>query len=127
MASASFVITAGRGFNLPEVISIIGSIKTNGSSPSVVTGKGFTVSQVGTGLYRITFNKVVPRIITVLAQLLKASASDTQVEVVDQDPANLYVTFRVVKTSDGTAVAPGSVNDQINFVVHGMAAKLAQV
>lgn len=125
MGSASFVVTAPRGFNLPEIVGIAGSLVTNGSTPSVNTGKGFTVSQVSTGVYRVTFNKTMPRIVSVLPSLVKAAASDTQVEVVDQDPANSYVTFRVVKTSDGTVVAPGAVGDIINFLILCMAVKLA--
>lgn len=124
MASLPFAITHFRGGNLPELQLVVGSLVTNGSSPSVNTGKGFSVSQVSTGLYRVTFNKAVPHIVSATCSLVKASASDTQVEVVDMADANGYVTFRVVKTSDGTVVAPGAVGDLIAFSIWTMAVHL---
>lgn len=126
MGSASFNLFPLEGANLATMNLIAGSIVTNTTNPSIGRGKGFTVSFVSTGLYRVTFNKTQPRIISVLCNLVKAAASDTQVEVVDQDPANGYVTFRVCKTSDGSVVAPGAVGDLINFVIFTMAKKLPQ-
>ncbi len=128
MASLPFDITQLRGANLKEVQLIAGGLVTNGSTPSISKGKGFTVSQQGTGLYRVTFNKAVPRIVAALPALIKAATSDTQVEVLEMVDASStttgYVTFRVVKTSDGTVVAPGAVGDIISFLIVCMAVKL---
>lgn len=110
--------------NLPELVTLYGTITTNGATPSVALGKGFVVTQQGTGLYRVKFNMNTPRIIAVAALLVKAAAgSATFLEVQDQTAANNYVTFRIVNAA-GAAVAPGAVGDQITFAITVMALKL---
>jgi hypothetical protein len=123
LASASFNLFPWNGGNLPYLTAICGSFQTNGASPVVLTGKGYTVTQVGTGLYRVAFNKYQPHIVSGSAELVKGSASDTDVELVDQADANQYVTWRV-KNNTGAAVAPGNVADAITFIIITMAKKL---
>ncbi len=103
---------------------IEGTITTNGATPSVAFGKGFVVTQQGTGLYRIKPNINTARIISCTGVLIKAATSATFLELQDALAANNYVTFRVVNAA-GTAVAPGAVGDQITFSLKVMTAKLA--
>lgn len=123
MASLSFNLFPLQGANLPTLSMVCGSFQTNGASPVILTGKGYTVTQVGTGLYRVAFNKYQPHIVAVSAEFVKGSASDTDVELVDQADANQYVTWRV-KNNTGAAVAPGNVADAITFIIITMAKKL---
>ena len=112
--------------SMPETLEVIGTFTTNGAAPTRTFGKGFTVSQQGTGLYRVTFNYTTPRIVAVTANLVKASTSATFLEVQDMTASNNYVTFRVVNAS-GTAVAPGNTADQITFDILIMTVKLPVV
>ena len=114
----------GGRSNQPEVLNMLGTITTNGASPSVAFGKGFTVTQQGTGLYRVKMNINTVKIIAVTAMLVKASTSVTALEVVDMLSANNYVTFRVINPTTGAAAAPGAVGDQITFDINIMTVKL---
>lgn len=123
MATKAFPQYPNKRSNLPEVLDIHGEIVTNGDSPSIHRGKGFEVSQEGTGIYRVTLNRKVGHIVTAVPYLVKASTSQTFVEVVSSDDSNNYVDFRVVNNA-GTASAPGNVADRIGFKITVMAAKL---
>ena len=112
--------------NMPETLEIVGTITTNGAAPTRTFGRGFVVTQQGTGIYRIAFNINTPRIVAVTGMLVKAATSATFLEVQDMLATNNYVTFRVVNAS-GTAVAPGAVGDQISFDIIVMTVKLPVV
>lgn len=113
--------------NMPEMLAIAGTITTNGAAPSRLRGRGYTVTQQGTGLYRITLNINTCRIVAVDGILIKATTSVTGLEVVDALETNNYVTFRVVNPTTGAAAAPGAVGDQISFVLWVMTVKLPGV
>ena len=114
----------GSRTNLPEVLNMLGTFTTNGAAPAVVSGKGFVVTQQGTGLYRVKFNINSVKIVAVTAMLVKAGTSVTALEVVDMLAANNYVTFRVINPTTGAAAAPGAVGDQITFDINIMTVKL---
>jgi len=116
----------GSRCNMPETLRIIGTITTNGAAPSRAAGRGYAVTQAGTGLYRIALNINTPRIVMATANLVKATVSQTYLEVQDMLATNNYVTFRVVNAA-GTAVAPGAVGDQISFEIVIMTVKLPVV
>jgi hypothetical protein len=116
----------GNRSNMPEVLNIIGTITTNGAAPTRTFGRGFVVTQQGTGLYRVAFNINTPRIVGVTAMLVKAAPSQTFLEIQDMLASNNYVTFRVVNNA-GAAVAPGAVGDQITFDINVMTVKLPVV
>jgi hypothetical protein len=123
VANSSKTQYPGR-VQMPETLEIVGSFQTNGASPVKITGKGYVVTQQGTGLYRIAFNINTPRIVAVTAMLVKAAPSATFLELQDMTATNNYVTFRVVNAA-GTAVAPGAVGDLITFDVLVMTVKLS--
>jgi hypothetical protein len=125
LASSKAQHPAARS-NMPEMLTISGTINTNGASPSRAAGKGYVVTQQGTGLYRIALNINSPRIVSVKGLLIKATTSATFLELQDALATNNYVTFRVVNAS-GTAVAPGAVGDQISFDITIMVNKLSVV
>ena len=112
--------------NLPEMLKISGSFQTNGAAPVRTTGKGYVVTQQGTGLYRVALNINSPRIVSALGMLVKAGTSATFLELQDVTATNNYVTFKVVNAS-GTVVAPGAVGDLITFEISIMTVKLSVV
>lgn len=113
--------------NMPEMLAIAGIFVTNGATPSRSRGRGYVVTQQGTGLYRVTLNINTPRIVAVDGILIKAATSVTGLEVVDALETNNYVTFRIVNPTTGAAAAPGAVGDQISFVIWVMTVKLPGV
>jgi len=123
LASSKAQHPAARS-NLPEMLTISGTIVTNTTTPSRAAGKGYVVTNQGTGLYRIALNINTPRIVSVKGLLVKAAASATFLELQDMLSSNNYVTFRVVNAS-GTAVVPGATTDQISFDITVMTNKLS--
>jgi hypothetical protein len=113
----------GARTNMPEVLNIIGTFQTNGAAPVRTFGRGFTVTQQGTGIYRVTFNINTPRMVAITAALIKAATSQTFLEVINLLATNNYIEFRVVNNV-GTAVAPGAVGDLISFDANIMTVKL---
>jgi hypothetical protein len=113
----------GARTNMPEVLNIIGTFQTNGAAPVRTFGRGYTVTQQGTGIYRVTFNINTPRMVAITAALIKASTSQTFLEVINLLATNNYIEFRVVNNA-GTAVAPGAVGDLISFDANIMTVKL---
>jgi len=109
--------------NQPELLLIKGRFATNGATPTINAGKGFVVTQQGTGLYRVKPNINTVKIVSAVGTLIKAATSATFLELVDTTSANNYVTFRVVDAT-GAAAAPGAVTDQIAFDISVMTVKL---
>lgn len=64
------------------IVEAFGSFTTNGASaPTVVGGKGFTVSAPSTGVYTITFDRKYPGMVCCLADLATADGTATNDEV----------------------------------------------
>jgi hypothetical protein len=113
--------------NMPEILRISGTFQTNGAAPVRTFGRGYTVTQQGTGLYRVTPNINTPRIVSAIGSLIKAATSVTSLEVQDMLSTNNYVTFRVINPTTGAAAAPGAVGDLIAFDIIVMTVKLPVV
>lgn len=123
VANSSKPQTAAARSNMPEMLRIYGTFTTNGATPAVLKGRGYTVTQVSTGVYRVTLNINTPHIVSTQAMLIKATTSATFLEIVDQTSSNNYVTFRITDAT-GAAAAPGAVGDAVSFVIGVMTVKL---
>jgi hypothetical protein len=76
MTTLSFPFCKGPTANLPGLHLICGRILLDDATPTVSSGKGFTVAKTATGRYTITINREV-KIICALGFLAKATGSDT--------------------------------------------------
>ena len=65
---------ASPGANLPTMMYIHGMIAL-AASPTIVQGKGFSCSKTSTGIFRITFNQQVQRILPPLGSYILAAAT----------------------------------------------------
>lgn len=110
--------------NMKEMVIIAGTIVTENTTPTIAAGKGFTVAKNGTGHYRITFNRKVPRIIAAVGQYSNTTTPRLLKKVAHTE-GNNYVEF-VFEDTSGSAAEPG-VTDQLEFIVIGMLVKLPKV
>lgn len=123
VANSSKPQFGGVRANQPELLLIKGRFATNGAAPTINAGKGFVVTQQGTGIYRVKPNINTVKIVSSTGMLVKAATSATFLELQDVTNSNNYVTFRVVDAT-GAAAAPGGVTDQISFSIDVMTVKL---
>jgi len=94
------------------------------STPTILTGRGFTVSTPSTGVYRITPNQKCPHFISVVGNLVKLAATTEArwLSTLTWTDSNGYVEFRV-EDSSGAAAAP-TATDAITFTVVAMLVNL---
>lgn len=85
----------------PAKVLVAGSFDTDASgdpdtaTDAIVRGRGYTVTRPATGQYRIAFDRKYPAIESVVASILKSSASGLAVEVEAIDLTNKRVDLRV--------------------------------
>lgn len=77
MTTASFPFYRGATANLPGLHFVVGRILLDATTPTVSSGKGFTVAKTDTGRYTITLNRTV-KVICALGFLAQATGSDTK-------------------------------------------------
>lgn len=92
---------------------IKGRITVSGGTPAIAAGQGFTISDQGAGIVRVTPDKPGKRILGVLATAIEATTTAAHIVKVLSDPtANaLYVDFGVYVV-DGT---DGVLVDNVGF------------
>jgi hypothetical protein len=106
-----------KGSLSPGLVLIQGflSIKADASVDTTLTycRQGTFTKDSGTGIYLLTLEDSFYGKVYATLTPLKATAGDTQWELVSAPGLNgttgKVITLRHVKTSDGTAVAPGAV------------------
>jgi hypothetical protein len=98
---------------LPETLLIPGRVLLDNTTPTVVAGKGFTVSKNGTGVYRITLNKNMGRIVVALPSYTGTDAR--LVKKVAHVEGRNYVEFRFENTS-AAAAEPGATGE-LEFLI----------
>ena len=110
--------------NLPEVKFVCGELVC-AASPTIFSGKGFTVSKPGTGVFRVTLNQAVGHAHIGGNGQLKKLAATTEARflngVVLADGLNYYE-FRV-EDATGAAADPATT-DRIAFIIPVMRNKL---
>ncbi len=124
MPSASFPEYGRTWSTLPEMIEIAGCIVTHNTTPTIARGKGFTVAKAGTGVYRITFNKKLGRIISAAGIYCNEGTARILKKKKRVDGDN-FVDFLFENTS-GAATEPGAT-DEFEFSVKAMRIRLPQV
>jgi hypothetical protein len=77
MTTSSFPFCNSPTANLPGLHLVAGRILLDATTPTVSSGKGFTVEKTATGRYTITFNRTV-KVIATVGMLAQATASDTK-------------------------------------------------
>lgn len=77
MTTSSFPFCNPPTMNLPGLHLVAGRILLDATTPTVSSGKGFTVAKTATGRYTIDLNRQV-KIIASLGQLAEATGSDTK-------------------------------------------------
>jgi hypothetical protein len=98
-----------------EMVVIAGSFPTDGSAVvGTAVGKGFTVTNPSTGVYRIAFTsdgtRKYPRIISVVGTLL---SSNLGLKVTSATASNGYVEF----TAHNAGVATNLVSGGLHFAI----------
>lgn len=93
---------AGHGHDLVEVC---GSFVTNGSSaPTVIRGKGFTVSAPSTGVYSITIDRAYPEMVCCVTGFSNGDTTATNDEAqVGTYTASTGVLTLITESAAGTA------------------------
>jgi hypothetical protein len=76
MTTESFPFKNPPTANLPGLHLVAGRILLDATTPTVSSGKGFTVAKTATGRYTITFNRTV-KVIATVAMLAEATGGDT--------------------------------------------------
>ena len=123
MSSASFPKyqgAGGAGENLPTVHNIHGMI-TLATPPMTTWGKGFVPTRTSQGLYRITFNQQVGRILDAKGMLvLPATTTEARFlrGVILPVDSNNYVEF-VITDAAGAVQDPVGA-DQLSFTISVM-------
>ena len=114
MTTSSFPKFGQISGNLPNLHMVVGSILTDATTPTRRRGKGFTVTKVATGRYKVTLNQQVGYIISAIGILRKPTGEAvflTGPVLTDE----LNVEFRVENAS---AVNTDAANtDVIEFVI----------
>lgn len=112
MTTASFPFCNPPTTNLPGLHLVAGRFKLDSGSevPEVVRGKGFTVSRVNDGIFRVTFNRTV-KVITFIAQVAQP---DPRITCHHKDIADDVNTVDVVVTDYEGAEVDGT--EDIEFV-----------
>lgn len=77
MTTNSFPFMNPPTANLAGLHLVAGRILLDATTPTVSSGKGFTVAKTATGRYTITFNRTV-KVIATVGMLAQATASDTK-------------------------------------------------
>lgn len=114
MASLAYPQFEKATHNLPHTHVIAGSLVT-AASPTRNTGKGFSVSKPGTGIFRVTFNRRQGFIISAVGTLRQAAGAANFLKGPVSSNSNQYVDFRVENAS-GAATDPGT-SDVIDFII----------
>jgi hypothetical protein len=124
MATESFPEYGRTWSTLPETITIPGRIVTHNTTPTIAAGKGFKVAKNGTGVYKITLNKKMGRIISAVGIYCNEGTARILKKKKRTDGDN-FVEFLFENTS-GAATEPGAT-DEFEFVIVAMRIKLPQV
>lgn len=100
-------------------VDIMGSFAPNGSgavASSSVNGKGFTVSRVSAGLFRVQLANQFPKLIAATVSLQLAAGDDKAVQLGTYNATSKTVDIRVWDTSGAaeTDVA-ANANNRIHF------------
>jgi hypothetical protein len=116
MPSASFPMCNSPKMNLPDTEIIAGRylIDSDGNeTPEVVSGKGFTVSEVSSGITRVTFNRKV-KIIAFFPNVAQTSP----VLIVHHKPLDDDNNYVDVVTTDygGNLSAASQDTEMIDFI-----------
>ncbi len=114
MPTASQPKYQGSFCNLGSAYFLAGALVT-AASPTRLKGKGFTVSKTSTGVFRVTFNTKLPKVIAAVGTLRQAAGAANFLKGPVTVDANNYVEFRVENAS-GTAADPGT-SDVIDFFI----------
>lgn len=114
MSSLSFPMMGQITGNLPHLHIVAGQFLTDATTPVRQRGKGFTVSKVATGRYKVTLNRKAGYIISVEGSLLKPTGEAVFLTgPVRTDEQNIE--FRV-ENSSGTNTDAAST-DVIEFII----------
>ncbi len=114
MPSASQPKFRGSFCNLGDAYFLVGAIVT-AASPTRSKGKGYTVSKTSTGVFRITFNTKMPKVMSAVGTLRQAAGAANFLKGPVTSDSNNYVEFRVENAS-GAATDPGT-SDVIDFII----------
>lgn len=104
----------GSFCNLGGAYFLVGAIVT-AASPTRSKGKGYTVSKTSQGVFRITFNTKMPKVMSAVGTLRMAAGSARFLKGPVTSDSNNYVEFRVEDAS-GAAQDPGT-SDVIDFII----------
>ena len=114
MTTLSFPIQNPTTANLSDLHLVVGRVLLDSTTPTVSAGKGFTVSKIATGRYKVTLNKKV-RPIVAFGLLAKATGEAVflckPVLVADDN----FVEFRVENSSGSNVDA--AVTDELEFMI----------
>ncbi len=124
MPSAAFPQYPNVRTTLPDCVLILGRINPDPTTPTIIAGKGFTVSKPGTGLYRVTLNKRIGHWVSAVGLYHRSAGANFHLDGELLSDANNYATFRL-KNNTGTAVdGTGGGTDEISFILAVMMTKL---
>lgn len=103
MTTASFPFCNPPTTNLPGLHLVAGRVLLDATTPTISSGKGFTVSKINTGRYGITLNKPA-KIIASLGMLAQATGSDTKLRkpVWDANNEGAYLVEFATEDEEGT-------------------------
>jgi len=101
---------AARQHRKPRIL--MGRVAVSGGVPSVAAGQGFTLTDQGAGLVRVTLTSPGKRILSAIGSALEPTNTIAQiVKVLAIDTANAYVDFAILVV-DGT---DGVLVDDVGF------------
>lgn len=127
----SQLVYKDQGSNVPGRIDVFGSFVCDGTNaPSVITGKGFTVSAPATGVYTVTLtDQTFTRLVSANVDLAMATGANDNAFLTQGSfsaaPASGSATFTIETQSvDGTAanLATGTVS--FHLVLQGTEASV---
>lgn len=121
MTTLSFPFGKNPTTNLPGLHFVVGRIVLDSTTPTVASGKGFTVAKTATGRYTVTLNRAV-KIICAVGMLAKATGSDTWLRkpVWDAAVEGAYKVEFATEDEQGTLEDAAST-DQVEFIIVCMA------
>lgn len=117
MTTASFPFGNPPTCNLPGLHFVVGRMVLHSTTPTIASGKGFTVSKAATGRYRITLNRTA-KIICAVGFFAKATGSDFQLRKTVWDEAVEGANIVEFATEDGTgSLEDAQDTDQVEFII----------